>query len=395
MDIYQVNHQQLIKGTKCNFIRYLYKKVQWDDRLIGIFGTQGVGKTTLLLQRIKLAFGDSDKALYLNLDSILFQREKMVNVAMVFCKAGGTHLFLDSVHRYPDWMSETKKLLEHFPELHIVFASSPLIPVSKVKKGFKDQVSCYTLGTMSFREYLSYECVLDLPPVSLDDLLENHTEIVKNITDQIVVAPIFRNYLEHGCYPFYWNDPDAFPFRLQDRIRNVIEIDVPSVHSIEYPEVKQIKRMIMTIIDLGPNFLSLRDLAARLKLEYADTKRYFNYLVDAGCLRYYESSKGSVQTRKHELYMGNPNLLLSFEEVFNDRLILGETFFVDQMANFTSLELLDNEVFLIDNKYTFMVGDPLMDYSRIKDMENAFAAIYGQPRSVGQKLPVWLFGLCY
>ena len=107
MDIYQVNHQQLLKGIRCNFQRYLYKQIQWDDRLIGIFGSQGVGKTTLLLQRIKQAFDDSDKALYLNLDSILFQREKMVNVAMQFYKEGGTHLFLDSVHRYADWMAET------------------------------------------------------------------------------------------------------------------------------------------------------------------------------------------------------------------------------------------------------------------------------------------------
>ena len=112
MDIYQVNHQQLLKGIRCNFQRYLYKQIQWDDRLIGIFGSQGVGKTTLLLQRIKQAFDDSDKALYLNLDSILFQREKMVNVAMQFYKEGGTHLFLDSVHRYADWMAETRKLLE-------------------------------------------------------------------------------------------------------------------------------------------------------------------------------------------------------------------------------------------------------------------------------------------
>ena len=169
MDIYQVNHQQLLKGIRCNFQRYLYKQIQWDDRLIGIFGSQGVGKTTLLLQRIKQAFDDSDKALYLNLDSILFQREKMVNVAMQFYKEGGTHLFLDSVHRYADWMAETRKLLERCPNLNIVFASSSLLPVSKVKKGFKNQVSCYTLATMSFREYLSYECVLDLPPVSLDD----------------------------------------------------------------------------------------------------------------------------------------------------------------------------------------------------------------------------------
>ena len=394
MDIYQVNHQQLLKGIRCNFQRYLYKQIQWDDRLIGIFGSQGVGKTTLLLQRIKQAFDDSDKALYLNLDSILFQREKMVNVAMQFYKEGGTHLFLDSVHRYADWMTETRKLLDRCPNLNIVFASSSLLPVSKVKKGFKNQVSCYTLATMSFREYLSYECVLDLPPVSLDDLLENHVEISRNVNDQIVVAPIFRNYLEHGCYPFYWDDPDAFPFRLQDRVREMVDVDLPPLYPLEYRELKDIKRLMMSISGQIPDVADVADLATQLKLERTDVKRYFDYLTDAVCIRYYQS-KRQVQNRLQKTYIGNTNLLMAFEEDVNDRVILGETFFVDQLSNFATVELFENNDFLINDKYIFMVGDPLMDYDRIKELDNAFAAIYGQPKSQNNKLPIWLLGLCY
>lgn len=395
MDIYQVNHQQLLKGIRCNFQRYLYKQIQWDDRLIGIFGSQGVGKTTLLLQRIKQAFDDSDKALYLNLDSILFQREKMSSVAMGFCKAGGTHLFLDSVHRYPDWISETRKLLERYPELHVVFASSSLLPVSKVKKSFKDRVTCYTLSTMSFREYLSYECVLDLPPMSLDDLLENHVEVSMDVNDQIVVAPIFRNYLEHGCYPFYWDDPDAYPFRLQDRVRDAIEIDLPAVYSTEYVELKAIKRLMMSVSDQVPNVPSIADLATQLKLERADVKEYFNHLIDAVCIRHFQTTQGTAQNRNQKTYLGNTNLLMALEDGMNDRAILGETFFADQLSTFAKVELLPNNDFLINDKYTFMVGDPLMDYDRIRDVDNMFAAIYGQPKSQNNKLPIWLLGLCY
>ena len=395
MDIYQVNHQQLLKGIRCNFQRYLYKQIQWDDRLIGILGSQGVGKTTLLLQRIKQAFDDSDKALYLDLDSILFQREKMVNVAMQFYKEGGTHLFLDSVHRYSDWMSETRKLLERCPDLHIVFAASSLLPVSKVMRGFKNQVSCYTLSTMSFREYLSYECVLDLPPMSLDDLLENQADVSRNVNDQIVVAPIFRNYLEHGCYPFYWDDPDAYPFRLQDRVRDAIEIDLPAIYPTGYQELNDIKRLMMLVSGQLPELSDMADLAKRLKLEQADVKRYLEYLKDAVCIRHYQSGRGPVQNRCRKTYSGNTNLLMAFEEDVNDRVLMGETFFVDQLSNFATLELLDNNDFLVNDKYTFMVGDPLMDYERIRDAENTFAAIYGQPKSQNNKLPIWLLGLCY
>lgn len=394
MNIYQLNHQQLLKGIRCNFQRYLYKRIEWDDRLIGIFGSQGVGKTTLLLQRIKLAFDDSDKALYLNLDSILFQREKMVDVATQFYKTGGTHLFMDSVHRYPNWLKETKKLLEHCPDLYIVFASSPLLTASKVTKALKG-VSCYTLNTMSFREYLSYECLLELSPVSLDDLLENHLDISRDVNDQIVVAPVFRNYLEHGCYPFYWDDPDAYPFRLQDRIRDTIDIDLPAVYPSGYETLREIKRMMMLISNQTPNVPSLANIATQLKQDPTEVNKHLDYLKEAVCIRHCQSTEGSVQNRIQKTYLGNTNLLMAFEQDVNDRVLLGETFFVDQLSNFASIQLLNNNDFVVNNKYTFMVGDPLKDYERIRETENTFAAIYGQPKSQNNKLPIWLLGLCY
>lgn len=394
MNIYQLNHQQLLKGIRCNFQRYLYKRIEWDDRLIGIFGSQGVGKTTLLLQRIKLAFDDSDKALYLNLDSILFQREKMVDVATQFYKTGGTHLFMDSVHRYPNWLKETKKLLEHCPDLYIVFASSSLLTASKVTKALKG-VSCYTLNTMSFREYLSYECLLELSPVSLDDLLENHLDISRDVNDQIVVAPVFRNYLEHGCYPFYWDDPDAYPFRLQDRIRDTIDIDLPAVYPYGYETLREIKRMMMLISNQTPNVPSLANIATQLKQDPTEVNKHVDYLKEAVCIRHCQSTEGSVQNRIQKTYLGNTNLLMAFEQDVNDRVLLGETFFVDQLSNFASIQLLNNNDFVVNNKYTFMVGDPLKDYERIRETGNTFAAIYGQPKSQNNKLPIWLLGLCY
>lgn len=395
MDIYRINHQQLLKGMKCNFQRYLYKKIQWDNRLIGIFGSRGVGKTTLLLQRIKIAFDESDKALYLSLDNILFTWDKMLNIAMEFYKNGGTHLFLDNIHRYPDWFSEMRKLLDRCPDLHIVFASSSVMSESKVIKSLRQEVACYTLGAMSFREYLYYECLLELPPVSLEDMLANHVEISRNVNDQIVVAPIFRNYLEHGCYPFYWDDPDAYPFRLLDQVRDAIEVDLPDVHTVEYAELRNIERLMVMIADSIPDVPRKSDMATQLKLDSTVVKKYIEYLKDAGCIRCYQSAGGTAASRLQKTYLTNTNLLMAFDATFTDRMVLGETFFVDQLSNFASLELLENNDFLVDDKYTIMVGDPLRDYDRIRDTENAYAAIYGQPKSQNNKLPIWLFGLCY
>ncbi|WP_301041825.1 hypothetical protein [Parabacteroides goldsteinii] len=174
----------------------------------------------------------------------------------------------------------------------------------------------------------------------------------------------------------------------------MVDVDLPPLYPLEYRELKDIKRLMMSISGQIPDVADVADLATLLKLERTDVKRYFDYLTDAVCIRYYQSKK-QTQNRLQKTYIGNTNLLMAFEEDVNDRVILGETFFVDQLSNFATVELFENNDFLINDKYIFMVGDPLMDYDRIKELDNAFAAIYGQPKSQNNKLPIWLLGLCY
>ena len=225
MDMFWLNHEQLLKGVNLGFQRYLSRQVKWDRRLIGIFGAKGVGKTTLLLQRIKLAYGDSHEALYLPLDNIWFQERCMLSETVrQFYEEGGRHLFLDNVHRYGSWVQAIECLHDDYPDMQIVFAAPLLVEGEKTEMPFDGKGDWYTLHTMSFREYLSYEGALDLKPVPLDELLLNHAEVTQQVMDEVNIVPIFRNYLEHGCYPFYWEDPDAFNFRLQDLVRDSIDV---------------------------------------------------------------------------------------------------------------------------------------------------------------------------
>jgi len=50
--LYQKYETQLL-NTTTDFKRYLYEKVSWNSRMIGIIGARGVGKTTMILQHIK------------------------------------------------------------------------------------------------------------------------------------------------------------------------------------------------------------------------------------------------------------------------------------------------------------------------------------------------------
>lgn len=212
--------------------------------------------------------------------------------------------------------------------------------------------------------------------------------------EEINVVPIFRNYLDHGCYPFYWEDPDAYFFRLQDLMRDSVDIDLPALFPTDYKMLTKIKQLMLMLAESAPLMPRVPELAKELELENAHVQKLIEYTEAIGELHLLESKEGESQERLRKLYLGNTNLLFGlFLEA--DRIYTGETFFVDQMSNIAPIELLPNNDFLVDGKYTFMTGDPLMDYDRIKDTANAFAAVYGQPKSSGKKIPIWALGLCY
>lgn len=154
MDLLQRNHQLLLKGINCTFLRYLHARIEWEDRLIGIFGSRGVGKTTLLLQHIKLKFEDSREALYVNLDDFWFETHSLTDAVKEFLQAGGHYLFLDEIHFYSSWMEEVSTLLDANPALKIVFATTSLYSQTVVRNGLRHEAAFYTMHPMSFREFL-------------------------------------------------------------------------------------------------------------------------------------------------------------------------------------------------------------------------------------------------
>lgn len=396
MDMFRLNHEQLLKGVNMSFQRYLSRKIKWDKRLIGIFGAKGVGKTTLLLQHIKSAYGDSHEALYLPLDNIWFQERQMLSETVKqFYEKGGRHLFLDNIHRYGNWMQTIERLLEDYPDMQVVFTAPLLAEGEMPDLSFGGKGNWYTLHTMSFREYLSYEGALELKPVPLDELLLNHAEITQQVMDEINVVPVFRNYLEHGCYPFYWEDPDAFNFRLQDLVRDSVDVDLPAVHHMSNTVSRKMKQLLILLAKEAPEFPRMQTLISKNEMDNVQIHKLLGYVEGIRALRILQVRKeGGGLARSYRSFLANTNLLASlFREM--ERIYWGETFFVDQMSNCGTVELLHNGDYRVNGKYTFVIGDPLMDYERIKNVENAFAAIHGQPKSVGNKIPIWALGLCY
>ena len=358
MDMFRLNHEQLLKGVNLSFQRYLFRQLKWDRRLIGIFGAKGVGKTTLLLQHIKSAYGDSHETLYLPLDNIWFQERYMLTETVrQFYEEGGRHLFLDNVHRYGNWIQAIERLYDDYPEMQIVFAAPLLVEGEKMELSFGGKGDWYTLHTMSFREYLSYEGALDLKPVPLDELLLNHAEVTQQVMDEINIVPIFRNYLEHGCYPFYWEDPDAFNFRLQDLVRDSVDVDLPAIRQMNNAMFRKMKQLLIQLAKEAPEFPRMQALTSKYGMDNTQIHKLLDYVEEIGALRILQVRKedGGL-ARSYRSFLANTNLMASlFREM--ERIYWGETFFVDQMSNCGTVELLHNGDYRVNEKYTFVIGD--------------------------------------
>lgn len=396
MSNFPLDHRPLLRGLNCTFRRYLYDRISWGQRIVGIIGQEGAGKTTLLLQRIKLQFGESEKARYLSLDNLWFLRRSLTRTVTDFCKNGGTHLFLDQVQAYPAWLKECRSLLDKYPGLHLVFAASPVIRPDETETKLGDDAACYPLRTLSFREYLAYESVLHKAPIPLDELVCHHAAWVKEINSQLHIVPLFRNYLSYGCYPFYWHDPAAFPECLQRNVAKTIEVDLASAATLSQGGILRMKKLLMETVSTSPLLPRFAELTRQTGLPYGQQSSYLDYLQQLGYLRIRNIPCSSdSDTEEKRVFAGNANLQSWLSEKATDRRLLAETFFLDQLSAVADVQLVDKQDFRVNDRYTFRVGDPLQDYESIRNKENTFAAVYGLPRSVLNRMPVWLLGFCY
>lgn len=189
--------------TNTSFVRSLMNEIEWEARLIGIKGARGVGKTTLLLQYIKLNLSMDKTVLYASVDNIWFSENKLYDLASDFVKRGGKYLFLDEVHKYPNWSQELKNIYDDLPELHVVFTGSSLLEILNAKSDLSRRAIVYEMQGFSFREYLNWNEKLSLPILTLNNILDNHLALSVGIVDKVKVLKHFSDYLKHGYYPYY------------------------------------------------------------------------------------------------------------------------------------------------------------------------------------------------
>lgn len=380
------NYIRLIDSTPVNFQRYLYNTIDWQDRLIGITGARGTGKTTLLLQYIKNNFTDRTRAIYVSLDNIWFAKNSLTDLVEYFYTHGGTHLFLDEVHRYPNWSIEIKNIYDSYPEIHIIFTGSSILEIYKSNADLSRRAIHYHLQGLSLREYLKFEHDIDLPPLSLSDILNNHLNIASEITSKIKILPLFEEYLKQGYYPFYKENSKNYLLRLQNMINTILDYDLPAVENIEYTTLLKIKKILMIISSLVPFTPNMTSLSAEIETNRTSSIKYLSFLEKAKLIKMLPSSKKGMNSlnKPEKIYLDNTNLLYALTTSNINDGNKRETFFANQVAMNHTLTIPPKGDFLVDNIYTFEIGEKtrITTKSRIYPIVTSFSITLKQDSEI-------------
>ncbi len=387
-----------INEVSDHFVRYLYYVIDWKERLIGIKGARGVGKTTLLLQYIKRTFPERTQAFYASLDNIWFSTHTLTELVDYLYIHGVTHLFLDEVHRYPQWVREVKNIYDSYPRLHIVFTGSSLLEIDNAQADLSRRVRMYHLEGLSFREYIEFKGVATLPSLQLNDILTRHTQQAAEITSQITVIPLFERYMTSGYYPFFveTTSQESYLERLQMVITTIIENDIPAVDNVEYETTIKIKRLLVLLAQMVPFTLNVTSLCEKIAVTRNQLIRLLTLLERASLIRQMRNGSKGIKSvgKPDKILFNNPNVMLALTEKA-DIGTMRETFLAMCMAHSNKIQQPKQGDLLVDDTYLFEVGGKDKGYAQIRNIENSFVAADGIELGFGNKIPLWLFGFLY
>ena len=378
------------------FTRYLAKEIDWEDRLIGIRGARGCGKTTLLLQHILDEKSKGAVSLYASLDHLWFTTHSLEELAEYHAQHHGTHLYLDEIHHLPNWQTTLKNLYDDFPQLNIVYTGSSLLKIDSAAGDLSRRQILYTLPGLSFREFLELDKGIKLPSYSLEDILKNHTDIATSISSQFAPMPLFENYLKYGYYPFYREVRRGFSLRLQQIVNQVLDVDYPALESITSATIWKTKKMLQVLAEHVPQTPNMTQFCAELEIDRNQALKMLDALARAGLLGILTKPTKNL---KHlgfpqKILMHNTNLMIALGASANEG-TLRETFFLNQLSVSHTVNLPEKGDFLVDGKYLFEVGGRKKSFQQIKDIPDSFLAIDELEIGYGNRIPLWLFGLMY
>ena len=391
-------YQRISQKIQTDFVRSFMQEVNWNARLIGIKGARGVGKTTLLLQYLKINFTDNKAlTLYVSLDSFAFRGKTLLGLADEFVRNGGKHLFLDEVHKYPNWAQELKNIYDDYSELQIVFTGSSLLEILNSRADLSRRVVIYHMQGLSFREFIMLETGIYFAPLTLESILKDHLHLAGLINAKIKVFPHFEKYLKQGYYPFYREELDLYEHRVEEVINMMLEIELPLLRGMDIGLVPKIKQLLVIISESVPFVPNIVNLSQKIEIHRTTLMSYLFYLQELG-LTYHllKEARGSVRLQKPaKIYLENTNLMYVLSSFSANRGNVRETFFANQVGYKHKISFHEKTDFLVDNTYAFEIGGKDKSKKQITGIENAYIVSDEIEYGYQNKIPIWLFGFLY
>jgi len=399
-DLYELKNafQNRLEATDTTFHRYLYSKIDWNDRLIGIRGAKGVGKTTLILQYIKENLANFDEVLYISLDNLWFVNHSLIELVDYFYTYGGKYLFIDEIHYFKHWQTALKNFYDNYPKLHIVFTGSSMLQMSAFEGDLSRRLADYELYGLSFREFLEYENVANFSSISMEDILAKHIDVTRNIISRVdAILQYFEKYLHYGYYPFYKETSyQSYGLRLQHVANHVLETDYPSIEDVSASTVRKAKKMLMILAEHVPQTPTMSTLYGQLETDRIQGLKLLNALQRAGLLVLLSDDTKSLKalSRPDKIFLNNTNLMYALGAK-TDIGTVRETFFLNQLSQCNNVKYPRIGDFYVNNKYLFEVGGKGKTFKQIKDEPNSYLAIDDIKIGIGNRIPLWLFGFLY
>ena len=394
MDAFFRTHIYLVEHNHAPIRRMLMDEINWNDRMIGIKGTRGVGKTTFLLQYAKENFDARDRqCLYINMNNFYFQGRGIADFAGDFYRGGGKVLLIDQVFKQPEWSSELRKCYDQYPELKIVFTGSSVMRLKEENPELNGIVKSYNLSGFSFREFLNYMTGNNFKPYTFEEILKHHEEIAMEILPKVSPLKYFQNYIHHGYYPFFLENRN-FSENLLKTMNMMTEVDILLIKPIQLKYLTKIKTLFYLLALEGPKSPNISNLAKEINTSRATVMNYIKYLADSRLINIIYPTGQEFPKKPAKVIMNNSNLIYAIYPIQVEQQDVMETFFVNALIKGHKINEGNKQGnYIIDETKKFRVCDA--ENTKMRLNSDTYYARYNTEVGKDNKIPLWLLGFLY
>ena len=389
------NSTRLITGCEREYRRYFAQSIDFEQKMLGIVGARGVGKTTAILQHLKTLDLSFAQKLYISADMIEIADMGLFEIAKTFERYGGKILAIDEIHKRRHFETDLKNIYDRL-KLQVIFSGSSALKLEHSKADLSRRASLYRVQGLSYREFLELKLAKSLPRYSLEEILRNHTDIAASLLDEFKPLEHFGEYLKYGYYPFYFEEKKHYLDKLETTINTVIEVDLPSIFSLKYENVTNLKKLVKLLCSSEPYTINISELSKKIGISRDRLYLYIDYLGRGAIfLPIPAKSKGDgIFVKPAKLYLHNANLYHAYC-IQAKKGTVREAFFANTVSLEHEIVHAQTGDFLVNDRYVFEIGGKNKGYKQIKDIADSFVAADDIEVGFGNKIPLWLFGFLY